>query len=39
MAPEGNFLVDKVIFCLINNRLKTIQGGFYEKGSVSGLSP
>ena len=40
MAPEGKFMVDKVIFYLINNRLrKTIQGGFYEEGSVSGLSP
>jgi len=38
MATEGNFSVDKVLFCLINNKLKSIQGGFYEEGSVSGLS-
>ena len=30
MAPEGNFLVDKVIFYLINNILvKTIKGVNY----------
>ncbi len=39
MGPEENFLVDKVLFCLINNKLKTIQGGFYEEGSVSDLFP